>query len=468
MKERRRNRGAVLIACALLLAGAVQAGAWDRRVHYELTLWLAKKAGFKDVNEATAVARGAQSLDDSVQTSAVALMVWVMLTGDQGAAGVVRKHHFPSDGRLPGPPAQRLVVANSPAARYEIDNATRTTDALDAAYRFGQAAHPLQDSWSHAGEPDIPLRPFPKIRKDMGFGHPKIRGGWQCHLADQAHEHGFEVQKVAEATYAYLLMFLKNNPRYQGPAAAPWKSLETAVLEFAKAKDKKAQEAWTTKYDPPSESSGTDDSPPSPSGPVTGGGGPWILDPPGRSNSNEPPPELVTQAQGFVRAWIEEENIAAAAEFVDYAPPASESQTPTEADSLRPLSGAEAFSWTKKFLTSYLVADHSEVDAAGHLDIAAPAYSSLPESVEAARGNFATAPESARRAPTICTRSFVGIERYAAREAELVTRATGDGPSTMVYAMALQFPDQPFDAVVVIWGYRDGRWIIERLFGVIA
>jgi len=468
VNRRRRNRGAALIACAVLLAGACQADAWDRHVHYELTLWLAKKAGFKDADVAAAVARGAQSLDDSAQTSAVALMVWVMLTGDQVAAGVIRKHHFPSDSQLPAPPEGRVVVANSSAARYEIDNAARATDAFDAAFRFGQAVHPLQDSWSHAGEPDIPLRPFPQIRRTMGFGHPRTRGGWRHHFADLAHEHACEVQEVAEVTYVYLLKFLKNNPSYKGSSPASWKSLETAVLEFANAKDKKAREAWSAKYDQPPAAPGPVGPSPPPSGPEPERGGPWLLDPPGRPNWNEPPRELVEQAQAFVRAWIGERNIAAAAQFVDNARLASELQKLEEPLSGGQLTGTDAFSWTKRFLTSYLIADHAAVDAAGHLDISAPDYKSLPESVESARGDFATSRESSWRAPTISTNSFVGIQRYEASEANLVTSTGDEGTQARVYAIALQFPDQPFDAVVVIWGLRDGRWIIERLFGVIA
>ena len=302
----------------------------------------------------------------------------------------------------------------------------------------------------------------------MGFGHPRARGGWRHHFADLAHEHACEVQKVAEETYAYLLEFLRNNPTYQGTRPARWKELEAAVLEFANAKDKSSRDVWSSKYDPPSASSGPSGLSPAPSGPEPGGGDPWVLDPPGRPNGNEPPRELVEQAQAFVRAWIGERNIAAAAQFVDNALLASELEKLEERDSGGLLTGADAFSWTKRFLTSYLIADHAAVDAAGHLDISAPGYKSLPESVESARGVFATSREPGWRAPTICTNSFVRIQRYEALEANLVTSAGDEGTQARVYAMALQFPDQPFDAVVVIWGLRDGRWIIERLFGVVA
>ena len=39
------------------------------------------------------------------------------------------------------------------------------------------ALHPVEDSWSHQGEPDIPRA----CSKQLVYGHPEQRGAWRKH-----------------------------------------------------------------------------------------------------------------------------------------------------------------------------------------------------------------------------------------------------------------------------------------------
>ncbi|HEX2059514.1 MAG TPA: DUF6765 family protein, partial [Thermoanaerobaculia bacterium] len=315
----------------LLLVAPLQA--WERDVHYDLTFWLARHAGFSDAHS-EAIAKADQGLDDSAFTSAVGLMAHIAVSGEEASAIQVQKYHFPSDAAIPSPPEARAVEPNSKAARLEAVNATAATDAANALQRFGQALHPFQDSWSHAGVPDSPFRPGPRINERLSFGHPAGRGGWPRHDADLAHLHPKDVTEMARATYDLMLAFLQNNPRYRDHAATATADLDGPLAAFLLARTKQAKVAWVTKFGKGNLS--TDvltlagvrkatrhvrtvkrrnaDLGSRPAVQVATLGGAAIA-----VDQEEPPVpgQLVERAHELLRKWFDERNPAAALEFVD-------------------------------------------------------------------------------------------------------------------------------------------------------
>jgi hypothetical protein len=309
--------------------------AWESDVHYVLTFWLATQAGFSRA-DADDIAQGNQSYDDSGHHAAIQTMIWIVVSGDPGAARDLQLKHFPSDARLPSPPQRRLVTPNGPAARKAVEAAVGTSTSATALRALGEALHPLHDSWSHQGVPDVPF----DLRPDLGCGHPAERGGWRKHDADLTHLHIEEVVQLARVTYEALLAFLKNNPKRRDHPAAKWSQLEPIVREFARAKTKAEKNAWAVKHT--SERVGGAPTPvmfsslnrlltlPGPSGganqvrgvrpAATPARGPGFGLPQGRTPPQSPAPkELAEEGRQFLNAWLREQDIDRAAEFVDWA-----------------------------------------------------------------------------------------------------------------------------------------------------
>lgn len=233
--------------CALLfvacLSPAPASLAWESDVHYGLTRWLAVKAGFPE-NLAEVVARGNEALDTSM-LDAVHVVFRYACFGrrDRVASEHVRDLHFPTDASVPNPPALRKVEKDNKTANQ------RAWDRINASIgnptenlrEFGKRLHALQDSWSHQGEPDVP--PF-VCSKEHAWGHPKSRGGWSEHDADQTHRWLDDVRAVAERTYKLLLEYCKRHKISKTCAGATWASIEPQVIEFQRARTKAAKAAW--------------------------------------------------------------------------------------------------------------------------------------------------------------------------------------------------------------------------------
>ena len=193
------KRCAVLLIAVLGVVGvSPRASAWEFDLHYLLTFWIATQVGFSRA-DATEIAAADQGYDDSAYHSAIGIMCLVGIWGDVGAASTLQNNHFPSDARLPSPPARRIVTPDSKSARIAIDAALPRSDAK-ALEALGQALHPFQDSWSHQGIPDVPFG----FRPDLSCAHPAARGGWRSHNADLTHLHVAEVIDVAHETCAVL------------------------------------------------------------------------------------------------------------------------------------------------------------------------------------------------------------------------------------------------------------------------
>src|SRR5207244_13356471 len=117
---------------------------------------------------------------------------------DLSESKLVRDRHFPTFVDVPNPPGKRSVVPGGTAARARAQQeASRmvspkfSEEQRASLGAFGQSLHPLQDSWSHQGTPDIPFKdwsPLPSpCDPNLAWAHPPSRGGWHSHDADKSH-----------------------------------------------------------------------------------------------------------------------------------------------------------------------------------------------------------------------------------------------------------------------------------------
>jgi hypothetical protein len=474
--QRRRRLWLAPFALASSLGG-INALAWESDVHYLLTFWLATQAGFSR-GDADEIASGNQSYDDSSHHAAIQTMIWIVLRGDAGAARDLQLKHFPSDARLPSPPQRRLVTPNGPSARAALEAAIRTNPAATALQSLGEALHPFHDSWSHQGVPDVPLG----LRSTLGCGHPETRGGWRSHDADLTHLHVDEVIALARATYDGFLTFLEQNPSRRQRPAEPWAALESIVAEFAKASSKAEKDAWAVKHTSETATAAATPSPkPSPArrnstltlpGPTGGGAQVRVLRPP-----PPPPPAprapgvpalqvvaqpagapqaLVEEAQGFVAAWLREQNIERAIAFVNWRALVDHQMSGLPRD----LDNAAVIQWCRKFMTMYLVDDHGAVNGAGHCDLRNARYKDLPERPPRS-GAFAARTSFEIRALT--PQDFMPIRFRAGAAAPGQPAAVEVG-----YLLPLQVASQPHDAIGLIWRRDGDRWRITAMMSFIS
>jgi hypothetical protein len=437
-----KKRTAVVTILALAIAAwsDERVAAWELDVHYLLTFWLATRAGFSR-RDASEIAAGDQSYDDSNYHAAIFTMSIIALTGDTGAARSLQVKHFPSDAALPGPPQRRLVTPNSVSARLALEAATRPTSSAQALRALGEALHPFQDSWSHQGVPDVPLG----IRPDVSCAHPVARGGWRSHDADLSHLHVAEVVDLARQTCAGLQQFLVNNPSYRAAGAPGCGDIDGIVNEFARASTQRDKDEWAVKYTAEERVPDQLAMLTLPRLTTTDAREATVVR--GAMRPGPRPPEgLIAAAQRFLETWVEKFDIAQAVDSVSWKDLgrqfADDPRFGASRDKLIP--------WCKKFMTMYLVNDHAAVNAAGHGDPRAERYATLPES-----------PQSGG---TFRARSFVTPPRLG--PADFVPMAATGGRAT--FGLIVQLPNQPYDGVGLVWQQVDGVWKIVRMISFIA
>jgi hypothetical protein len=233
----------VLVATILVAVLALPAPAWETDLHYGLTKWLGVKAGFS-LDDAEIIAAGAQDADEGSILPAPGLVFNHMcfFRHEAGPSRLVQQHHFPSYAPIPGMPPARSVTANDDAAsrwtRMELTVAAKGSSRPVALFRFGNSLHPLEDSWSHGGEPDIAL----PCDKTLAWGHPKARGGVLSHDADISYKHVQDTEETAQAVFENLVELHK---RLGGAAqSASWNTLQPAVHQFAQAATKSDKLLW--------------------------------------------------------------------------------------------------------------------------------------------------------------------------------------------------------------------------------
>lgn len=247
------RRNAVVIAPSLLVAAIVLIAdpvfGWESDVHYGLTKWLAIQAGFT-VPDAETIASGTLNLDHGIFDARHLVFHYACIGRDQQASEIVRDAHFPSFAKIPNRPEARRVEAGSKPARRRAEQEVEPTAKAEEQRefelgKFGEALHPLQDSWSHQGVPDTPKLLFVSCSDKLSWGHPDKRDGWRSHAADFTYRWPEDTLATAKATYALMEAYLAKRkwPR----SGKPWTSFEGEVREFAKLETKTTKKTWFNK-----------------------------------------------------------------------------------------------------------------------------------------------------------------------------------------------------------------------------
>lgn len=238
------NRRGFLLVLAAVLAWPGPAPAYESDVHFGLTRWLAQRAGF-DAPQAEAIALGNQRVD-------AGLMDTMSLAPEYACAGrfaeiarQVQARHFPASSALPAKAADRAVVPGGAAARAALAALQSRLEGKAGLMlgKLGEALHPLQDSWAHAGVPDAPAS-IGSLACDPGLLslHPAARGGAFSHAADLTTTSVDDLLAMARATYEVLVGYPPIDGRKR--TAADWATLVAPLTAFAKADTKTAKRAW--------------------------------------------------------------------------------------------------------------------------------------------------------------------------------------------------------------------------------
>lgn len=235
--------GLVALATLPLLLGAPAAQAYEADVHYGLTQWLARKAGFTE-SQAQSIALGNQRVDSGLVDTLAPLLEYACAGRFPEVAKEVQARHYPMSSPSAGP-EQRAVVAGSPAAREPLVRMLAGAVGKEGLMlgKLGEAMHTLQDSWSHAGTPGVPAGDdLLSCDPALAVGHPVSRGGADSHRADLTHAYPADAVAMARASYEVLSAY----PRIQGQprSAVTWEALAPAVEQFTKARSKTEKRAW--------------------------------------------------------------------------------------------------------------------------------------------------------------------------------------------------------------------------------
>jgi len=448
-------------AIAFLLL-AVPALAWETDTHYGLTKWLAVRAGFT-LQEAETIALGTLEPDEgSLYPAPRAVISYACEGRDVLASRFVQEHHFPSYGPIPSEASKRVVVpgltddAANLWARKEIAAVVGGVSPEWALRTFGNSLHPLEDSWAHQGEPDMPMHP---CSKQLAWGHPKDRGGWRKHDADLTYRHEGDTLATAKKTYELMLAYRKARGMSVS-AAPPWTSLEPAVKDFADAKTKEEKRKWF-KSDPgvPFSSYSKQNFLEHISLPekesffhfsgVTQPQGEFALVSQRFSSRQMCVEDFVKE---FLIIWIEKREFQGALQFMD---------TEAVSASLRgkevpsQLANIEAATLVETMLASWLVADHGAVNLLGHGQLE-PGFQTLMRA-RSDRENFAPIPY----APiSEVLRTPGGIWPFTVSRLPLPRDARKD--LSEIYGVMFQFAHTPEDVIQLIVEKRADGWVVAQ------
>ena len=449
--ERARKRFG--LAAILMVVACIPLAAWEQDVHYALTLWLATQVGFTPL-DARDIAMAAEAPDDNYRRPATEAVLLAIATGEDASLKEVQKYHFPSNVKAYfGPSGKRIVQEGSGDARYLV-NLILAAPASPATYSrdlqaFGDALHPFQDSWSHAGESDLPPRPArPPIKPDKMWSHPQSRGGWDRHDADLTWLDVKGATATAFETWKALDQFAKSR---LGAAykAGTFRALDKSVNDFVKADSQKAKADWMRGHGfADSEArriAGTLDAPGS------------VLPPDLRlairvvANAqwaaNAVPAAAADLLRRVLDDWLTKRALDAVLSNVDLDSIARELTDASGGASIDPAL------WCRKFLAMWFVADHGVVNQMGHGDPRAAGYSDLPTAPLNNGALAARPPGDGVQVPP------GGIFRV---DPEVVGVPNAFGA-------AVTFPQMPQDLVIVVVAPSSAsQWRIIRLWRMVS
>jgi hypothetical protein len=234
----------LLLVSAFLLA-TCPASAFEADVHYGLTNWLAVQAGFEP-EQAQIIATFDQRVDSGDTPFMDIVGLYSCLAKDEISARRAGEHHFPSEGRVPGPAETRVVVPNSKVAREAALKAIAINPS-QAQFRLsqvGEALHILQDSWANQGIPTLPQLGEATSRCDstLAWGHSELRGGPGSHRADLTVYWPEDTVAMAHATYEILEKY----PAISGAtrSARSWQEVSQELDGFINASTKTEKARW--------------------------------------------------------------------------------------------------------------------------------------------------------------------------------------------------------------------------------
>jgi len=441
---------------------------WEKDVHYGLTKWLALQAGF-DPYEAERIAVGTQEPDEGLFLPApFTVAVYTCLGRQEGASKTIQQLHFPSYGHVPGTPQERTVIPGDYRVPNGGNESVRTQLALAKGVRsrpvneraralenFGTSLHPLEDSWSHQGDPDIPFL----CSKRLSWGHPARRGGCWSHDADLTFLNPTDVVETARNVYLFMVDYLR---MYRPPGiskAVPWTELETKVLEFAEARTKQEKQRWFEReahgafenYDFLAQTSLARDR-------FNRSAGPWA----------QLPEHLVTVAQvqsrgarsnplrvldTFLDLWIVRHEIDAAMQLVDVP-----SITKLWAEG-KHVNSPNPELWVRTVLGMWLLEDHGYVNGLGH---GLPNRKGFDElSATWANKNSPRLIKVEKLAQAIFTPGSSLPEPYL----PVLTGRYDDSmtPPNSRYTAVFQFRHAPHDALMVAAGESGDQWAVVAI-----
>jgi hypothetical protein len=233
-----------LIGVLLTCVAACQVNAAESDVHFGLTRFLALKAGYSAA-QAEAIALGNQRVESGDMQFVALIFDYACLANDAALARDVSSRSYPASRQAPAAPADRAVVAGGDPSRSEARRleGVKSSQGGFLLYELGQALHALQDSYFHAGVPDVPqMAPFFACDPSMTWAHPRERGGWSSHGADLTYRWPEETARMAEASYEALRRFPKIGVEERN--AAPWNQVLPLLDGFIKAATKLDKQKW--------------------------------------------------------------------------------------------------------------------------------------------------------------------------------------------------------------------------------
>ena len=226
--------------------------AYEDDVHYGLTKWLALVAGMSAA-DAEVVARGTKEVDGGALDAVTLTFFYACVGNDNVGSELVQTHHFPSQGPIPGKASERAVTADSGPARTMAEDRIKNpqVNTRGAAWNlrhFGFGLHAYQDSFSHQGEPEIPGFTFVRCNRELGWGHPQKRGGWNHHDADLTSWDQRTAAAMAAGTYQLICDYRK---QVEGARCnKEWKDIAADVDRFIAADTKAKKWQWFSTGNP--------------------------------------------------------------------------------------------------------------------------------------------------------------------------------------------------------------------------
>ncbi|CAB3746603.1 hypothetical protein LMG29660_00235 [Burkholderia puraquae] len=242
----RRNPGVAALALLAALAMPLTCSGFEADVHFGLTAWLARQAGFAS-GEADAIALADQRMDAGSIEYMTSPLQFACLSRFAPDAQDTQAAHYPGETRVPAAAAARAVVPDGPASRALVDATLRRAEGRNAAFmlgEFGRALHALQDAWAHQGTPSVPDWRRDGIECDAGLAMaaPVERGGPSGHDAEMTWRWPVDTEAMAKSTYLQMLRYPKINGVSRN--ALPWEQVRLLLAGFIDARTKHAKSGW--------------------------------------------------------------------------------------------------------------------------------------------------------------------------------------------------------------------------------